>query len=232
MNVAVAFHHETFRLPVDHLWSLAQEEQFYLLAPALLIGLLRRVRESELLTPLLALAITLAVYRAGLVAAGASYTRIYYGPDTHGDGLVIGCAASVLRRRGISAGTPAGVASAAVLLLAFVSGPASVGWSLLELPIVNLAAATVILSAASAGRFSRSISGKPLVWLGGISYSLYLWHFFAHRVVPGAHPVVELAIALPLALGSYYLVERPFRRRQFRRGAVEISEGHALLGAG
>ena len=88
--------------PFVPFWSLAEEEQFYLLWPLLLLLLLRReVRESRVAWALAGLVVVLVAYRSGLALAGASYTRLYYAPDTHADGLVLGCLLALLRRRGL-----------------------------------------------------------------------------------------------------------------------------------
>jgi peptidoglycan/LPS O-acetylase OafA/YrhL len=218
LNIIGAFgHRDVFtKSPVNHLWSLSQEEQFYLVWPALLSLSLRRVRESQLLVPLLRAFVALAIYRAGLVAGGAGYDRIYFGPDTHADGLVIGCAAAVARRRGLQLPAWVGAVALAVLLVAFAGGDFSFHWNVLELPIVNLVAAAVVLEATHGQRMTRMLSIRPLPWFGAISYSLYLWHEFARWLIAGPHPLPELVLTIPLALGSYYVIERPFRRRHRR----------------
>jgi peptidoglycan/LPS O-acetylase OafA/YrhL len=221
LNILGAFgHRDVFRQsPVNHLWSLSEEEQFYLVWPAALALSVRRVRESQLLWPLLGVFGAIVVWRAGLVAAGAGYDRIYFGPDTHADGLVIGCAAAVARRRGFRLSGWIGVIALTALLAAFVGGQISFGWSVVELPVVNIAAAAVILDVAAGGKVARALSLQPLPWLGAISYSLYLWHEFARWLVAGSYPVDEIILTIPLALGSYYLVERRFRSRRPRTPA-------------
>jgi peptidoglycan/LPS O-acetylase OafA/YrhL len=211
LNFMIAFWHVSFTLPVGHLWSLSQEEQFYAVWPALVALTFRCVRESRLLPPLIATFAALVLYRAGLAAAGAGYTRIYYGPDTHADGLVIGCAAAVARRQQIRLPAWVGFAAIGVLGAAFTAGELSVDWMVFALPIVNFAAAIVVLDAANDRMLGHVLSIRPLPWLGAISYSLYLWHEFAHWYVSGHHPIQELELTIPLALGSYYFVERPFR---------------------
>ena len=101
-------------------WSLAEEEQFYLLWPLLLVLLLRRrVRESWIAWALVAILLGLIVYRYGLAAEGASATRLYYAPDTHANGLVLGCLLALLRRRGLRIPGLVGWVGLMALLVAF-----------------------------------------------------------------------------------------------------------------
>ena len=109
--------------PFTAFWSLAQEEQFYLLWPLVLILLLKRgVRESRIAVLLICLAIALSVYAAALALTGASLLRIYTAPDTHAGGLLLGCVLALLRRggtriRSCSAGPVSGCSSPAPCLL-------------------------------------------------------------------------------------------------------------------
>lgn len=200
--------------PLGHLWSLCQEEQFYAVWPVILIAALRKLRETQLMALLAAVFLALVAYRTTLGAFGVSWLRIYFAPDTHADGLVLGCFAALVRRRGIhlppGIGWPAlGAFSAAAAL-----GSRTVAWSLFGLPLVELASATLLLSALEPGRFQSAFSRRPLVWVGALSYSLYLWQTQT--------AVWELwLLAAAAAPTSYYLIEAPFRRpRAPRREGV------------
>jgi peptidoglycan/LPS O-acetylase OafA/YrhL len=192
-------------------WSLAEEEQFYLLWPLLLVVLLqRRVRESRVAWALAFLVIGLAAYRAGLALAGASATRLYYAPDTHADGLILGCLFALLRRRGLRIPELAGWLGLAVLVAAFAV-PSFAGGPAFGLAPVSIAAALLTGAVLEQGRLARCFSTRPLVWLGLISYSLYLWHFFCLEVFDW-----RAQFALPAAFAAaalcYYKVERPLRK--------------------
>src|SRR5437773_2675651 len=71
--------------PAAHLWSLAQEEQFYVVWPIALIALRRRLTERRLMSLLAAGFVALVLYRAALAVGGVGWHRIYYAPDTHMD---------------------------------------------------------------------------------------------------------------------------------------------------
>ncbi len=199
--------------PADHLWSLAQEEQFYLLWPPLLIVLLHRTTVKRILTGTLALFVALCVYRWALATGGARFQRIYFAPDVHADGLVIGCAAAFARAHGIRLPAGTGWVGLVVFTAAALAATESIDTQVYVLPIVELGAAALVLHAANPGLLSRCLSLRPLPWLGAISYSVYLWHQMAGWFVGWKHPWYALAATMILSIGSYYLVERPFRRR-------------------
>ncbi len=197
--------------PFVPFWSLAEEEQFYLLWPLLLLLLLRReVRESRVAWALAGLVVVLVAYRSGLALAGASYTRLYYAPDTHADGLVLGCLLALLRRRGLRVPELLGWLGLAALVVAFAF-PSLVGGEAFELAPASIAAALLTGAAMEQGLLSRCLSFRPLVWIGLISYSLYLWHFFCLELFDW-RTQVALPVALVVSALCYYKVERPLRR--------------------
>jgi peptidoglycan/LPS O-acetylase OafA/YrhL len=204
------------------LWSLAEEEQFYLLWPGLLLLL---ARSRRIFAWIALMTISLALYRAGLDLAGHSYTRIYYGPDTHADGLLAGALLAVLRfRSGLRVGEWAGTAGTVVLAASAVLSWLVIGWAVWGVPMFEAGAVCLIAAAVSDTELARALSSPRLVWLGKRSYSLYLWHLVVLRFVyPRVlHPFVldltlrlaALALAVVLAAVSYRYVELPFRPRR------------------
>jgi peptidoglycan/LPS O-acetylase OafA/YrhL len=210
-------------------WSLAQEEQFYLLWPLLLVLLLRRnIRESRIAVILACALIGLALYRLGLGLAGASWNRLYFGPDTHADGLVLGCLLGLLRRRGLRVPQWAG-------WLGLVPFFGLIAWNLplpdaaseIAIGLTPLAiAATLIVGAAlEPGLFSRCLSFRPVVWVGLISYSLYVWHMFVFWLFNWQDPLVALPVTLAIGTFSYYKIEKPLRNAyRNRRPALVAAE--------
>ena len=214
-NVARAFQHPDplSGTPFALLWSLAQEEQFYVVWPVLLIGLLR-FRRGTVAKILLTLFFALFVYQLGLVAHGATWSRLYYGPDTHLGGLVIGCFAAVVRREG--GRLPAGVGwGAAVFVLGAMIGVAGTLQSdVFGSPLVELCCGALVVAALEPGLLGRLLSLRWLTAVGRVSYSLYLWQGLALWLTHGNHELFALALSVILATASYRLVENRFRRRR------------------
>jgi peptidoglycan/LPS O-acetylase OafA/YrhL len=222
--------------PLGHTWSLAVEEQFYLLWPILLIVLLRFTRGRwTLIAATVALALASGVWRLFLLSRGSTPWRLYVGTDTRADSLFLGCvAAFVLARPGValfvsrSARLRLAAVGAAILLLALMRNTSLewVGYGRGMFLVVAIAAATIAVVVASSPDWAITslLSIPPLVWIGRLSYSLYLWHLPIYGLIkPGrfgggmvAIRVSRVVIAFAVAGISYYLIERPFLRLKNR----------------
>ena len=222
-NIALAMNQMNLvAAPLTHLWSLAAEEQFYVLWPPilLLIGFRRRVA----LVILAAATLIFLARQLWLINhVGPSFNHIAYGPDIRSPtSILIGCLVAVVYatdgRRALAsfsryAWIPSGIGC---LILAFIFLPTIYdGWITL---FSALAAIVLVQALDSTSVLARGLSTPPLVWLGKISYSLYLWHvaIIAPLHFPRSLSVEVGAVAASLALASasYYLVEQPFRRRR------------------
>jgi|KBSSwiStaDraftv2_1062776.scaffolds.fasta_scaffold28390_3 peptidoglycan/LPS O-acetylase OafA/YrhL len=209
---------------ISHSWSLAIEEQFYLLWPFGLTLLLRR--RSGGVGILGVAVVCIAAWRTMLFALGhGSYT--YYAFDTRVDQLLIGCGLAIVARQpefdriaGVasrSAVFPLLTATAAVLLfqIRMAGLMASVGYSIIGMLFGLFLVQTIMLSGHPAWRW---LDSPPVRFIGRISYPLYLYHKLAAALVdayaPGLRWSVQIvpafAVTLGLAMASYYLVERPF----------------------
>jgi peptidoglycan/LPS O-acetylase OafA/YrhL len=190
--------------PLDHLWSLAVEEQFYLIWPGLLLlglALLRGRRTAAvawLALPTLAMAAASAAVMAALYQPGPDPTRVYEGTDTRAAGLLIGAALAMVlaarRRPGhtAAAGPAAGNEGRPPLLvdLAGLAGLAGIGvliWRTGEyspflyrggIVVLSVATAAVVAAVACPGSLIGAALGwRPLRWIGARSYGIYLWHY-------------------------------------------------------
>jgi len=241
--------------PLTHMWSLGIEEQYYLLWPLLLIGLLGlagRRAERGLRTPLLGLvllgALASALLMALLYQPGSDPSRVYYGTDTRAQALLLGGALAIALAR---LGRPlprqladglgvAGLAGLAVLLLRV---PDTTTWlyrgGFALAAVVAGGAIVAAVQPEGDGRVRELLSLAPLPAVGRISYGLYLWHWpvdvalSADRTRLGAVPLlaVRLAATFALALLSYFLLEQPIRQGALRRrGLARPATAGAVVG--
>jgi peptidoglycan/LPS O-acetylase OafA/YrhL len=223
-HTGTSYFDPTFLSPLQHFWSLAVEEQFYLVWPLLMLLLAPRLPRRVLaglvgLVIVASLAWSVHVTHADPAAAYFSTpARVY--ELALGALLALGGLPRLSGRLRLGLGVLglAGLGVATVLLGTDAPFP---GWEAL-VPTT----ATALLLVAGEGSptpVTRLLSLRPLRHLGDLSYSLYLWHFpvivLAGSFLP-AHwrtretVPVEVVLMLALAALSYHLVEQPFRQRR------------------
>jgi peptidoglycan/LPS O-acetylase OafA/YrhL len=198
--------------PLLHLWSLAIEEQFYLVWPLVVLAI-RPLRHRALVPATLAIAS--AVTMAVLYRHGGDPSRVYYGTDTDAFGLLIGATLAYVKPQPRAALDTAGVAGLAVLAWAcgHLSGDDRLVYPC-GLVVVALATTAVIAAATGEGVISRLLGAAPPRWLGERSYGVYLWHWPV-IVLLGHGPLVDSAVAIGLAAASWRFIERPIIRDGF-----------------
>lgn len=221
----------------DNFWSLAIEEQFYLVWPVVLLLTLRRRRTVAggwmWVTIILAAAVPVVLGATGHLDAA------YLATPAHAFGLLLGSALAVMCGKSTSAAAPtAPVATAwtvlgVVALLAFVVlAAAPFAAAPTHRPATTLlgallGAVMVLAAVRGSSRVGTWLDAGPLGWLGRRSYGAYLWHLplivLADAALPGsaasgnlAGRLVAVAVTLVLAAASYRWVESEVRRVGFR----------------
>lgn len=218
-----------------HLWSLAVEEQFYLVWPLAFAVLMRFLRAPFVPVLLIAAATASAVLMAVLYEPGADPSRVYYGTDTRATGLLLGAAMAFVWRPGASAGRfcaralPATAGTTGLVALAVLGLTLDANGSFVYrggLALVSIATLAVIVGATRPSALSRVIGIAPLRWAGTRSYGIYLWHWPLFMItrpdidVPLdgiALLVLRFALTFALAEASYRLVESPIRNGLLNR---------------
>lgn len=230
----------TLRPPLlQHLWSLAIEEQFYLIWPLLVIAWIRLMGLRGLLLFSILGAVGSSLLMALMYTPGTDPSRVYFGTDTRASGLLLGAALAIVwtpgsvpaaqsRRVGglldvLGLGALLGLGYAFVNLFAQDPRLYQGGFAL-----VALATAIVIAAVAhpQARLLPAMLGFAPLRWIGTRSYSLYLWHWPIFQITrPGMDVslggwqlfALRIGVTLLLAELSYRFVEQPVRQGALNR---------------
>ncbi len=242
--------------PLDHLWSLAVEEQFYLIWPGLLLlglYLMRRRRPDTLrwlMRPALLLAAASAVAMLLLYQPGLDPTRVYEGTDTRAFGLLIGAALAAAWPSRRQARTPrwgrlsleaAGIAGLAVIgLMIWRTGEYSPFAYRGGLVLLSVATAAVVAAAACpATSVGLALGWRPLRWIGVRSYGIYLWHYPVIVLTTPANAGENLvragwqmAASVVAAALSWRFIEEPVRHGAIGRLTRRLRSGSGLTWPG
>ena len=215
----------------EHLWSLAIEEQFYVVWPLLVI-VAWRVGRTRALGALTGIGIVASFVAMLTIYGGGDPTRVYMGTDTRAFSLLCGAFVALPAiRHAITQGIQkfrqiaSGLTVALIVAIGFtwftVSGQSE--WlfrgGLFAHSIAS--ALLAVLVASSSSKLSVIFSWQPLAYIGRLSYALYLWHWPVFIYCTSerldfnglALTAVRLAITLALSVASYLLVEQPIRHR-------------------
>lgn len=152
MNFAQLFGKEVGYL--GHTWSLATEEQFYIIWPLLIILFLRFVNHEHLAKIVIAMIIAINIWRLFLTIHGDSFHRIYYGFDTHADTILIGCFGALVSASRVPKAIPRTWFVPVIVLTLFAqSTPTMTGWMMWIGPtILAICSLWLIIALTSEGR--------------------------------------------------------------------------------
>jgi peptidoglycan/LPS O-acetylase OafA/YrhL len=231
-----------------HTWSLAVEEQFYLLYPILLGGILLvvkrlKIARQRIILFLLLLIAVIGIYRAVLFAHSGFSMRIYIGSDTRADSLLFGCLVGMI----ISANLiPQKLWFERLLKIAASGAAAALFYMFLTTKydssffyyggftfVAFLVGLIIISLQVSPPKILKLfLEWSVLIWIGRLSYGIYLWHKLVYMIMDSALPLISIQsetmrrIILPLTIKivcslivaavSYYFVEKPFLRLKQR----------------
>ena len=223
----------------QHLWSLAVEEQFYVIWPVLLAALAVLLRNRETLFGgilMLAMASGLSMFLNYDPTQDTS--ALYFGTWTHGFGLLLGAAAAVWSARKAAKPAPAATTRPSggqqwFLVLAlttmfgaffFMEDTSAAAYQGGMLCFAVLAAVTILALANPHTGIHRLLSLSGIRWIGNRSYGLYLWHWplliLVKLIFPPEAEAAAVLCSIPLtflaAVASWRMVEQPILRNGFR----------------
>ncbi|MEO8758179.1 MAG: acyltransferase [Devosia sp.] len=220
---------------LGHTWSLSAKEQFYLIWPALLVLTGALAHRRGLARALVIAIVAASAWRLLLLVSGASPARLFFGLDTHCEGLLIGCLLAIARPAWVGPEVTCHwwIPAAALVGLSLTQHTESALTLSLELLLAPLCAGWILLAAVDGARGLSALTSRPALWLGTRSYSIYLWHLpiFALIGVLGQSVLLslplELGITFAIAELSYRLLERPFQVRRSREAVHPPASLHA-----
>jgi peptidoglycan/LPS O-acetylase OafA/YrhL len=213
--------------PLRHMWTLAIEEQFYLIWPLVAFACLRLGRGStRVLGAVAGLGVVASVWAMAATYQSGDPSRAYYGTDTRAHVLLIGALTAVL----LLAWSPSDRVRRIFMVLGAVGLAGTLfAWTRVSdtdpayyhggSVFFSLVVAVIIVAVMNGGLARRALALRPLPWIGRLSYGLYLWHWpitvwlVPTRVHLGATQLNLLRLGLTFAVAtlSYYLIERPIR---------------------
>ena len=223
--------------PLTHYWSLAIEEQFYLIWPvALLLCLKAGVKRSTIQKGVIVLIVLSALAMALMFSPTTDPSRVYYGTDTRAFSLLIGALlAFIWPYQRLTEKSGAKMSSMGRIVFDVIGAVGLVGL-IIMIAVTNgfapfiyrgglvlcslLTAVVIAIIVHPVSLVGKLFSLPPFVWIGKLSYSMYLWHYpiillMTPNNLVGEAPwwlrLLQLVVVIAVSAFSYYLVENPIR---------------------
>ncbi|MEM7141459.1 MAG: acyltransferase family protein [Actinomycetota bacterium] len=246
--------------PLKHVWSFSIEEQFYLFAPLFIIALHKRFptrfREALLITSI-AGALLSAWWMARVHVDADTISRAYYGTDTRAQAFFVGIAMAVMVR--MWGPVRKALNSQLVAVLAY---PATAWffWAVMNVSerdewmferggffLAAIMSAIILHGLSQPAPWSplhRIFESRPFIYVGRISYGLYLYHWPVYLLVtreraqrwtgiedPSGYVLlsIHLVITFAIAIASFHLLEKPFTQRRFPISGVKLDVRNGTL---
>lgn len=221
---------------LGHTWSLSIEEQFYVVWPIILLTMLRvSKKRHHVVVIAAAIALLSWIFRVYLSMNAATPERLYNGLDTRADTLMVGCTLGILLSSGLVSEKSKKILQKLLVVIAPISVAFLLAFSMLSKRLdplmdywgyvaVGLLTAALVLDILMTPQsiVRKFLAMRWLVWVGSISYGLYLWHFPIYKTMSalGFHGfaiiTVGSLVTFMVAALSYYVVERPILKLKKR----------------
>lgn len=230
--------------PLQHMWSLAVEEQFYIVWPVLMLLALKFIpSKGKIAIAILLLSFISAEAMAFMFTPDEDPSRIYFGTDTRAFSILLGAALAIVwpsARLSANVTTElrktlniAGIVSliALIVMMIFIQEDGTFlyyGGMYLASAVTAILIAVIVHPASSIGKI---FSFKPLLWIGVRSYGIYIWHFpiivllgiaVKTETISGAKIVLALLLTFVLSALSFHFVEEPIRKGEWKNWIAAI----------
>ncbi|EAR3651577.1 acyltransferase, partial [Salmonella enterica] len=212
------FDSQSYLKPLLHLWSLGIEEQFYILWPIVIL-LCFKSKYSKRNILLSCAAIFIVSYTISVFTMAYEGGANYYSPASRFWELMAGAIIATLRFMGIKTSVSKSMSLIGVIIItlsiALINEKMAFPGYIAIIPVIGAS----LIIASNGNDWIASKYSKPIVFIGLISYPLYLWHWpvysFYRSIFSGSPSTNELLIlmilAFALAISTYYIIEKPLR---------------------
>ncbi|UIJ69639.1 acetyltransferase (plasmid) [Bacillus cereus] len=224
--------------PLNHFWSLAVEEQFYVVWPFIIsLGLYYTKKRSRLILWICLGAAFSALAMAILYEPGTDPSRIYYGTDTRAFSLLIGAALAliwpsaeltnkIIPKARFILDVVGGIALIIILVMFWKTNQYDAFLYRGGMVILSIATALLVANLAHpASRIAKFLRFRPLRWIGVRSYGIYLWHYPILTLTPPKvntgdfsliRAILQFILIIIIAQISWEFIENPIRQGGLR----------------